>query len=69
MAEEFRMLSECSESYTVIEDDEGRTTILITIPEHLRDLWLMKLTNLTVTDDEIAQYSEGSEPDTDTTTL
>ena len=59
MAEEYSMVEECTDSYRVSELENGDTQIVMRIPPRFRTLWLVKLTDLTTTDEEIARY-EGS---------
>ena len=53
------MVGECTDSYQTRDRPDGGLEIVIQVPRRFRDLWLVKLTDLTVTDDEIAEY----EPD------
>lgn len=66
---DYKMVDELVESYSVMTDDEGRVNIMITVPWEYRDLWMVKLGQLTATDDEIRSIGEGKEPGTGSTTL
>jgi hypothetical protein len=54
------MVQECTDSYEVIEQDEGGIRITIDIPVGFKTLWLVKLCELTTTMEEIEYYRKES---------
>ncbi|WP_166830873.1 hypothetical protein [Thalassoroseus pseudoceratinae] len=51
------MVGECSSEYLVSEHSDGSITITIEVPKRFAELWLIKLTELKATHDEIAKYT------------
>lgn len=55
------MVGECTSYYAVLDCGEDGICIIIQVPRRFADLWLVKLTNLTTTMDEIREYEPDSE--------
>jgi hypothetical protein len=53
-----KMLQECTDKYQVRERTDGGIEIHIEVPRPFRDLWIVRLSDLTTTDLEIEQYSK-----------
>jgi len=51
------MVQECVSSYSVIDNLDGSIKITIDIPKKYKDLWMIKLSELVATDQELADYS------------
>jgi hypothetical protein len=54
--EAYPMVGECTDLYEAVRQADGGVSIHISVPPRFADLWLMKLTQLTTTDAEIAEY-------------
>ena len=52
----YSMTQECVDSYRVDEDPNGGIVIRISIPKRFADLWLTKLSELRVSDADIADF-------------
>ncbi|MBD3675216.1 MAG: hypothetical protein HUJ26_16990 [Planctomycetaceae bacterium] len=52
----YGMIDECTDLYIAKENDDGSLTITIEVPRRFANLWLVKLSELTVNDQEIAEY-------------
>jgi hypothetical protein len=51
------MVGECTDSYVAVEQADGSLEIVIRVPRRFRDLWLIKLTELQATDEELREYA------------
>ena len=56
----YSLTQECVDSYRVNEQPAGGVEITITVPKRFADLWLVKLSELRTTAEEIATY-EGTD--------
>lgn len=54
--ERYSMVEECADSYRFHEQPDGSAEIVIRVPARFRDLWLVKLSELTTTDAEIREH-------------
>ena len=54
--EKYSMVKECTDSYEVTDLSDGTAEIFIKVPKRFRDLWIVKLSDLKTTDDEIKEY-------------
>lgn len=54
--EAYPMVGECTDSYEAIRQADGGVLIRMSVPRRFADLFLVKLTGLTTTDAEIAEY-------------
>ena len=52
-SEEISMVQECTSSYVASEHPDGSLTITIEIPERFAELWLVKLSELKATADDL----------------
>ena len=50
------MVGECTDKYETTEHEDGSLDIHIKVPKRFKDLWLVKLTELTTTMEEIKEY-------------
>lgn len=53
---DYSMVEECTDSYRVLDQADGRTRIEMVVPRRFRDLWISRLSDLQTTDEEIAEY-------------
>lgn len=51
--EEISMIQECASSYVASEHSDGSLTITIEIPARFAELWLVKLSELKATEDDL----------------
>lgn len=56
--ESFSMVQECTDSYKAEEQKDGKLKISILIPKRFGDLWLVKLSELRTTMEEIEEYEQ-----------
>ncbi len=56
--EEISMVQECSVEYKAIGQPDGGIKIVIDIPKRFKNLWLVKLSELRTTEEEIREYEE-----------
>lgn len=54
--QEYSLTQECTDSYRVTEHSDGGVEIRIVVPKRFADLWLVRLSELKTTDEEIASY-------------
>jgi hypothetical protein len=59
--ESFSMVQECTNRYEVIDQDNGGIIINIVIPQEFSVLWMIKLSDLRTTMEEIAYYRSRDE--------
>lgn len=60
---EYSMVQECTDSYAVSTQEDGRTKIVMIIPERFKWLWMTKLSDLRTNDEEIDYWdSDDEEP-------
>jgi hypothetical protein len=50
------MVQECVTSYVVHENADGSITVTIDVPKKYKELWMIKLSSLTVTEEELKEY-------------
>lgn len=53
---DYSMIQECVDHYEVQERAAGAITIGVDVPARFRDLWLVRLSELRVTDEEIKEH-------------
>ena len=53
----YSMVQECVDSYRVDRDPEGGVQITIRAPKRFADLWVLKLSDLRATAEELGQKS------------
>ena len=54
--EQYSMIEECAERYCVVENPDGSIRIEIDISKRFKNLWMEKLTDWVVTEDELKDY-------------
>lgn len=52
------MVGECTDKYEAKECEDGSLDIHIKVPKRFRNLWLIRLTDMTTTMEEIKEYEE-----------
>jgi hypothetical protein len=52
----FNMVVECTDRYSFETNNDGSAEISIRVPARFRDLWLVRLSDLTTTPEEIAEH-------------
>ena len=55
------MIQECTDSYGAEVQPGGNLEIHIKVPKRFADLWLVKLSELTTTNEEIREYEQPRE--------
>ncbi len=50
------MVQECTDSYKAEEQKDGKLKVSILVPKRFSDLWLVKLSELKTTIEEIKEY-------------
>jgi hypothetical protein len=58
MENDIEMVGECTSSYQVIEQSYGGVEIVIKIPARFKNLWLVRLSGLRTTEQEIKEYED-----------
>ena len=53
---EYSMVQECVDRYEARDRADGGLDIQMVVPPRFRDLWLVKLSELRASDDEIKRY-------------
>ena len=59
--QEISMVQECTSSYVASSHSDGSLTITIEVPARFADLWLVKLSDLRATADEVTFSEENNE--------
>lgn len=54
--EKYSMVQECTDSYRAEEQPDGSLEVRIKVPKRFADLWIVKLSELQTTMDEIRAY-------------
>ena len=57
-AERFKMVDECTNSYSVDEQSDGGVIITIKVPKRFSDLWIIKLSELEASEAELEDPSK-----------
>ena len=55
-AEAISMVQECVENYSATDRPDGGVEIFLRIPPRFKDLWLVRLSELRTTEQEIRDY-------------
>ncbi len=58
MNSEISMVQECANKYMAMEQPDGGIKIVIDIPKRFKNLWLVKLSDLRTTMEEIREYED-----------
>lgn len=53
------MVQECTDSYEVRPTIDGKTEIVIRVPARFKTLWLVRLSEMRTSVDEISRYESG----------
>ncbi len=53
---QFSMIEECAERYCVTDNPDGSIRIEIDVSKRFKNLWLEKLTDWVVTEEELNEY-------------
>ena len=56
--DEFSLIQECTDSYRVVDRDDGGILITIKVPKEFSNLLIAKLSDLTSTKKEIEEYED-----------
>ena len=60
-SEQISMVQDCIDIYRVIEKPDGSAEIIIHIPARFKNLWLVRLSDLRTTEQEIKAYEDERE--------
>jgi hypothetical protein len=52
----FSLVQEFTSRYVVRENEDGSVTITIDVPKAYKELWMIKLSDLSVTQEELATF-------------
>jgi hypothetical protein len=62
MEDQIGMVQECVSRFEVKENEDGSTTITVEVPNKFTNLWLVRLSGMRTTLEEIELYSSGEQP-------
>ena len=61
MEDQMSMVQECVSRFVVKENEDGSKTITLEVPKRFADLWLVRLSEMRTTLEEIESYSSGEQ--------
>ena len=61
MEDQISMVQECVSRFEMKQNDDGNKTITLTVPKRFTDLWLVRLSEMRTTLEEIESYSPGEQ--------